>query len=173
MGHLSVLGTDVWLQKFFLRGYLLVPKPLWCHTPFNPSYTLRSVTMSGHVKYTHKTKGAFEGARGAIQAYGSLGSLKSSLSFVCDGHNGSTWSYTTHSMIGMRRMAAKGADLALSGSWTFYRQGAIWHIAQSWLGGATNGSPTLARLIMEQWLLLRIQYGSFTFICVQEGLFSM
>ncbi len=42
---------------------------------------------------TQKTKGAFEGANGAIQTHGSLGSLKSSLSFVCGSHNGSTWSY--------------------------------------------------------------------------------
>ncbi len=32
--------------------------------------------------------------------------------------------------------------------------------------GATNGSPTWARLITEQWLLLRSQNGSFTFMCV-------
>ncbi len=44
-----------------------------------------------------------------------------------------------------------------------YRQGAIiWHIAP---GGATNGSQTWARLIMEQRLLIRSQNGSFRSIC--------
>ncbi len=47
---------------------------------------------------TYKTKGAFEGARGAIHAYGSLGSLKSSLSFVCGSHNGSI--YILYSSLG-------------------------------------------------------------------------
>ncbi len=36
------------------------------------------------LRYTHKTKGGFERAEGAIQSYGSPGSVKSSLSFVCD-----------------------------------------------------------------------------------------
>ena len=31
---------------------------------------------------THKTKGAFEGARGAIQTYGSLGSLEAPLGYM-------------------------------------------------------------------------------------------
>ena len=39
------------------------------------------------------------------------------------------------------------------------------------LGGATNGSPTWARLITEQWLLLRSQSGSFSFICVKYRFF--
>ena len=42
----------------------------------------------------------------------------------------------------------------------------VWLVCIEWLGGATNGSPTWARLITEQWLLLRSQNGSFTFICV-------
>ena len=46
-----------------------------------------------------------------------------------------------------------------------YHQGAIWHIALSWLGGATNGSPMWARLITEQWLLLWSQIGPVSFIC--------
>ena len=45
-------------------------------------------------------------------------------------------------------MAAKGADLAPSGSYGF---------------------PTWARLITEQWLLLRSQNGSFTFMSVCPG----
>ncbi len=55
--------------------------------PFQHStcgYTLNICINSNlPLAFTHKTKGAFEGARGAIQAYGSLGSLNSSLSFVC------------------------------------------------------------------------------------------
>ncbi len=48
---------------------------------------------------THKTKGAFEGAKGANQTYGSLGSLKSSLSFVCDGFSGQWWDSSDFGMI--------------------------------------------------------------------------
>ncbi len=39
-------------------------------------------------------------------------------------------------------------------------------------GGATNGSPTWARLITEQWLLLWNQNGSFSFICVRTLILS-
>ncbi len=48
--------------------------------------------------------------------------------------------------------------------------GAIPHLAISNIApwGATNGSPTWARLITEQWLLLRSQNGSFTFMCVSN-----
>ena len=54
---------------------------------------------------------------GAIQAYGSSAPSKAPLVLYVHGsHNGSTWSYTTHSMISIHRIAAKGADLALSRS---------------------------------------------------------
>ena len=48
---------------------------------------------------THKTKGTFEGADGAICLNGSPGSPKSSFSFVCEGHlifiaQQITWSIT-------------------------------------------------------------------------------
>ncbi len=52
-------------------------------------------------------------------------------------HNGSIWSHTTHSMISIAPQ------------------------------GATNGSPTWARLITEQWLLLWSQNGFFSFMCVR------
>ena len=40
----------------------------------------------------------------------------------------------------------------------------IW-LPHHWLGGAQNDSPTWARLISEQWLLLWSQNGSFSFMC--------
>ena len=79
-------------------------KPVYHGYIQHPAFPVAEVTEIVHLfnrLNTDRTKGAFRGARGAIQAYGSLGSLKSSLSFVCGSHNGSTWSYTTHSMISM------------------------------------------------------------------------
>ncbi len=70
---------------------------------------------------------------------------------VCN-HNGSTWSYTTDTLY----IGDKGNHVGKP----------FGHIAPFWLGGATNGSPTLARLITEQWLLLWSQNDSFSFMCV-------
>ena len=96
--------------------------------------------------YTHKTKGAFEGARGAIQTYGPSAPSKAPLGLCLCSYNGSIWSYTTRSIISMQ--PTFGSHLVIS--------------------------PTWARSITEQWLLLWSQNSSFSSICVgdQENNFS-
>ena len=92
------------------------------------------------------------------------------------------WLQLELNQLHMHRMAAKGADLAPSGSWVacaltdgslilqiLAPGGAIMAYSSVWDRWSSNGSRTWARLITEQWLLFWSQTGSFSFICVGQS----
>ena len=73
-----------------------------------------------HSKYTHtKLRGLLREPEEPFRHMAPSAPLKAPFGLYVCSHNGFTWSYTTLSMI-IHKMAAKGADLAPSGSLTFY-----------------------------------------------------